>query len=80
MAISAVVSEEFQEPLTYEQALASPEAELWKQAMDGKCKALEDNHTWQKIQHLMPKSWAVNGYTRLNAGWMVSHLGTKPDG
>ena len=49
MAMSAVVSEELQEPLTYEQALASPEAELWKQAMNEEVEALEDSHTWQMV-------------------------------
>ena len=49
MAMSAVVSEELQEPLTYEQALASPEAELRKQAIDEEVQALEDNYTWQIV-------------------------------
>ena len=49
MAISAVISKELQEPLTYEQALASLETELWKQAMNEEVQALEENHTWQIV-------------------------------
>lgn len=49
IAISAVVSKKLQEPLTYKQALESPKAKLWKQAMDEEVQALKDNHIWQVV-------------------------------
>lgn len=41
IAMSAVIFEEFQEPLTYKQALALLEAELWKQAINEEVQPLK---------------------------------------
>ena len=40
-------------PLTYEEAITSPDAENWKAAMDCEIKTLHDNHTWEltKLQY-----------------------------
>ena len=40
-------------PLTYEEAIKSPDAENWKAAMDCEIKTLHDNHTWKltKLPH-----------------------------
>ena len=34
-------------PLTYEEAITSPNAENWKAAMDCGIKTFHDNHTWE---------------------------------
>lgn len=49
MAISIVVSEEFQEPFIYKQALALPEAKLWEQPINEDVQALKKNHTRQMV-------------------------------
>ena len=49
IALSAVAQNEIREPLSYNEAIRSPEAHLWKQAMDEEVSSLYENHTWDLV-------------------------------
>ena len=49
IALSSVAQSEIREPLSYNEAMRSPEAHLWKQAMDEEISSLYENHTWDLV-------------------------------
>ena len=49
IVFSFVAQSEIREPLSYNKAMQSPEAHLWKQAMDKDISSLYENHTWDWV-------------------------------
>lgn len=47
--MSTVVQEVIHEPLTFNEALRSPEAAQWQEAMQEEYDALVENHTWDIV-------------------------------
>lgn len=45
----AAAAADVDEPLTFSEAMASPEAERWKEAMDAEYQSLVDNDTWELV-------------------------------
>ena len=49
LAMSTLVQEVIHEPLTYNEALRSPESAKWQDAMQEEYNALVENHTWDTV-------------------------------
>ena len=48
------------EPLTYQQAMSSPDAPYWKEAVNSEIESILQNHTWELVD--LPKGSKPLGY------------------
>ena len=48
------------EPLTYQQAMSSPDAPYWKEAVNNEIESILQNHTWELVD--LPKGSKPLGY------------------
>ena len=53
------------EPQSFKEAMSSPEAPYWKEAINDEVESILQNHTWE-LMNLPPVSnlWDINGYSR----------------
>nr|XP_049466576.1 uncharacterized protein LOC125907552 [Anopheles coluzzii] len=58
-----LITQEYCEPRTFEEAMSCPDRDLWKRTMEEEIKSLHENATWEiaSLQKIA-KLWAVSGF------------------